>query len=152
MLVIALKKNSRLSSITKIFLPKFFFQIFLPNFTITKISRFYFYFPDFFQVWKIAGQISRLFQEVKTLYEPCTINKPTRDFTGRNNSTLTAHVLIAEIIIHFNLPLVACASLSVSTNDRKKANKRFSRNFCRSAFPTILKPGTSYTTGSVPPI
>ena len=24
----------------------------------------------FFQVWKIAGQISRLFQEFKTLYEP----------------------------------------------------------------------------------
>ena len=29
------------------------------------------YFADFFQVWKIAGQISRLFQEFKTLYEPC---------------------------------------------------------------------------------
>ena len=47
------------------------------------------------------GQISKLFQEFKTLYEPCTINKPTRDFTGRNNSTLTVHVLIAEIIFHF---------------------------------------------------
>ena len=33
-------------------------------------SRLYFHFPDFFQVWKIAGQISRLFQEFKTLYEP----------------------------------------------------------------------------------
>ena len=31
----------------------------------------YLYFPDFFQVWKIAGQISRLFQGFKTLYEPC---------------------------------------------------------------------------------
>ena len=80
MLVIALKKNSRL---------------------VTNFSRFYFYFPDFFQVWKIAGQISRLFQEFKTLYEPCTINKPTRDFTGWNKSFLTVHVLIAEIIIHF---------------------------------------------------
>ena len=28
-------------------------------------------FPDFFQVWKIAGQITRLFQEFTTLYEPC---------------------------------------------------------------------------------
>ena len=28
-------------------------------------------FPDFFQAWKIAGQISALFQELKTLYEPC---------------------------------------------------------------------------------
>ena len=27
-------------------------------------------FSDFFQVWKIAGQISSLFQEFKTLYEP----------------------------------------------------------------------------------
>ena len=33
-------------------------------------SRLYFHFPDFFQVWKIAGQISKLFQEFKTLYEP----------------------------------------------------------------------------------
>ena len=28
-------------------------------------------FPDFFKVWKIAGQISILFQEFKTLYDPC---------------------------------------------------------------------------------
>jgi len=28
------------------------------------------YFPDFFRVWKIAGQIPRLFQELKTLYKP----------------------------------------------------------------------------------
>ena len=28
-------------------------------------------FPDFFRVWKIAGQILRLFQELKTLHEPC---------------------------------------------------------------------------------
>ena len=28
------------------------------------------YFPAFFQVWKIAGQIPRLFQEFKTLYKP----------------------------------------------------------------------------------
>ena len=28
-------------------------------------------FPDFFRVWKIAGQILRLSQELKTLYEPC---------------------------------------------------------------------------------
>ena len=31
----------------------------------------YLYFPDFFQVWKIAEQISSLFHEFKTLYEPC---------------------------------------------------------------------------------
>ena len=34
-------------------------------------SRLYLYFPDFFQVWKIAEQISRLFQEFKTLYKLC---------------------------------------------------------------------------------
>ena len=28
------------------------------------------YFQDFYQVWKIAGQISRLFQEFKTLFQP----------------------------------------------------------------------------------
>ena len=33
-------------------------------------SRLYLHFPDFFQVWTIAGQISRLSQEFKTLYEP----------------------------------------------------------------------------------
>ena len=27
-------------------------------------------FSDFFQIWKIAGQMSRLFQQFKTLYEP----------------------------------------------------------------------------------
>ena len=32
--------------------------------------------PDFFQVWKIAGQISRLFQKLKTLYEPCMPAEP----------------------------------------------------------------------------
>ena len=30
----------------------------------------YLHLPDFYQVWKIAGQISRLFQEFKTLCEP----------------------------------------------------------------------------------
>ena len=35
-------------------------------------SRLYLYFQDFFQVWKIAGQILGLFQEFKTLYEPWT--------------------------------------------------------------------------------
>ena len=42
---------------------------FKKKFTI--FSRLYLYFPDFFQVQKIAGQISRLFQEFKTLYRPC---------------------------------------------------------------------------------
>ena len=37
----------------------------------TIFSRLYLYFRDFFQVWRIAGQISRLFQEFKSLYEPC---------------------------------------------------------------------------------
>ena len=32
--------------------------------------RIYLYFPDIFQVWKIVEQISRLFQEFKTLHEP----------------------------------------------------------------------------------
>ena len=49
-LVVALKKESRL------------FTIF---------SRLYLYFTDFFQFWKSAGQMSRRFQEFKTLYEPC---------------------------------------------------------------------------------
>ena len=31
-------------------------------------SKLYLYFQDFFQVWKIAGQISRLFQEFKTVW------------------------------------------------------------------------------------
>ena len=35
-------------------------------------SRLYLYFQDFFQVWKFAGQILRLFQEFKTLYETWT--------------------------------------------------------------------------------
>ena len=34
--------------------------------TFYYFSRLYLHFPDFFQVWKIAGQISRLFQEFKT--------------------------------------------------------------------------------------
>ena len=33
------------------------------------------YFPAFFQVWKIAGQITRLFQEFKTLYKPWRTDK-----------------------------------------------------------------------------
>ena len=43
---------------------------------LNKNSNFYHFFPtfslnaDFFQVWKISRQISRLFQEFKTLYEP----------------------------------------------------------------------------------
>ena len=37
-----------------------------------KNSRLFTIFPDFFQVWKMPGKlISRLFQEFKTLYEPC---------------------------------------------------------------------------------
>ena len=39
-------------------------QDFLPFFQV----------PDFFQVWKIAGPISRIFQELKTLYEPWLYN------------------------------------------------------------------------------
>ena len=38
--------------------------------TFYHFSKLCFCFPDFFQVWKIAGQISRLFQEFKTLCEP----------------------------------------------------------------------------------
>ena len=38
---------------------------------INHFSRLFLHFPDFFQVWKIAGQISWLFQKFKTLYEPC---------------------------------------------------------------------------------
>ena len=36
------------------------------------------YFPDFFQVWKIAGQIPRLSQEFKTLYKPWRIDKKSK--------------------------------------------------------------------------
>ena len=39
--------------------------------TFHHFSRLYRHFLDFFQVWKISGQISRLFQEFKTLYKPC---------------------------------------------------------------------------------
>ena len=38
-----------------------------------KKSRLFIIFPDYisiFHVWKITGQISRVFQEFKTLYEP----------------------------------------------------------------------------------
>ena len=35
--------------------------------TFYHFSRFYLHFLDFFQFWKIAGQISRLFQEFKRL-------------------------------------------------------------------------------------
>ena len=41
-------------------------QDFLPFFQT------YLHFPDFFQVWKTAGEISRLFQEFETLRETCT--------------------------------------------------------------------------------
>ena len=34
------------------------------------LTRTYIYIADFFQVWKVAGQISSLFHEFKTLYEP----------------------------------------------------------------------------------
>ena len=36
-------------------------------------SKLNLHFPDFFQVWKTTGQISRFFQEFKTLYEPCQV-------------------------------------------------------------------------------
>ena len=42
----------------------------LETFYHSFFSRLYLFFPDFLQVWKIAGQISRLFQEFKTLDEP----------------------------------------------------------------------------------
>ena len=38
--------------------------------TFYHFSRLYLYFTDFFRVWKIARQISRLFKEFKTLCEP----------------------------------------------------------------------------------
>ena len=38
--------------------------------TFNHFSRLYLHFLGYFQVWKIAGQISRLFQEFKTLHEP----------------------------------------------------------------------------------
>ena len=37
---------------------------------LKKYSKLFTIFPDFLQVWKIAGQISKFFQEFKTLYEP----------------------------------------------------------------------------------
>ena len=37
----------------------------------TIFPNWYLSFPDFVQVWKIALQISRLFQEFKTLHRPC---------------------------------------------------------------------------------
>ena len=40
------------------------------NQTFYHFSRLYLYFRDFFQGWKIALQISRRFQEFKTLYKP----------------------------------------------------------------------------------
>ena len=38
-------------------------------------SRLHLNFSYIFQVWKISSQISRLFQEFKTLYEPCIYTK-----------------------------------------------------------------------------
>ena len=43
--------------------------------------RLYLYFPDFFQVWEIARQIWSLFQEFKTLYEPCKKIRKAEEFT-----------------------------------------------------------------------
>ena len=61
------KIENDLTNRKKISLVKQLLQLEKKIFTI--FSRLYF--PDFFQVQKIAGQISRLFQEFKTLYEPC---------------------------------------------------------------------------------
>ena len=49
-------------------------------------SRRYLYFPDFFHVWKVAEQISRLFQEFKTLCEPWIWEE--RKLTMENGSSL----------------------------------------------------------------
>ena len=46
----------------------------MPNITKNHaITYTYLYFTDFSRVWKIAGQISRLFQEFKTQYKPCLL-------------------------------------------------------------------------------
>ena len=37
-----------------------------------KLDNFHHFFPDFLRVSQIAGHISRLCQEFKTLYEPCS--------------------------------------------------------------------------------
>ena len=47
-------------------------KIYLQIIFICCVSRLFIIFPDYisiFQVWKITGQISRVFQEFKTLYE-----------------------------------------------------------------------------------
>ena len=63
------KIENDLTNRKKISLVKHLLQLEKKKFTI--FSRLYLYFPDFFQVQKIAGQISKLFQEFKTLYRPC---------------------------------------------------------------------------------
>ena len=40
-----------------------------------------FNFHTFFQVWKSSSQISRLFQEFKTLYEPCVVKSSILGYT-----------------------------------------------------------------------
>ena len=54
----------------KNFTKKHFLQLWKELKTVYHFSRFCLYFPDFFQVWKIARQISSLFKELKNLYEP----------------------------------------------------------------------------------
>ena len=49
-------------------------------------SKLYPYFPDFFQAWKVAGEISRLFQEFKTPCEPWFWEE--RKLTMENGSSL----------------------------------------------------------------
>ena len=41
--------------------------------TFHHFSGLYLHFPNLFQVWKTAGQISRFLQEFKTLYQPCRL-------------------------------------------------------------------------------
>ena len=53
--------------------------------TFYHFPRLYLYFPDFFQVWEIAGQIWSLFQEFKTLYEPCKKIRQAEEVTTTHN-------------------------------------------------------------------
>ena len=62
------KSKNSLSNkaLVSVFKTKKFYSLF------TIFPDFIFIFPDFFQVWKTGLQISRILQEFKTLYKPCT--------------------------------------------------------------------------------
>ena len=62
----------------------------------TIFSRLYLYFTEFFQFWKFAWQTSRLFQEFKTLYEPCKQQTPDNE-NPRPKPCSLAHIAAVPV-------------------------------------------------------